>query len=367
MRTITILSVLLLTLLSCRPDSESTDYLNPDALPVVEPAKLMETDLAGDYYFDHLNYSSVVLGNGNVIISDREQAIILEISPEGDLVRKIAGKGRGPGELQDMSTLSLDQNLNLYTFDQINQKILIYPSEMSNPIEFQPFQPDEYRVRSVHALQNEDKLLVRKWLPSALQDESKSFVNRMIVYNREADTILSDHQYPDRIMARQTVNGSVVGGRIVPFTPEFLFSVSNDRESIYVSWTESNEIVQVDFSFDTLRTIQVNLEWERLERSEMDSLEQNIGDRSPDLWRAVAEKLPEYKVSYDGMITDHLDQIWLKLTRKSEWQEWLVLSTDGDPLQIIRLPKEGMLTHVSEHHIGFREDDHIFALYEPVN
>jgi hypothetical protein len=367
MRITAFLTALLFPLISCSSGNDRSDILNPDTLPVVEPAKLMEADQAGDVYFAHLNYTSAVLSSGNVIISDRQEAVILEISPEGELVRQIAGKGRGPGELQDMAGLSLDPDHNLYTYDQINQKIIIYLSEGSNPVELQPFQPDEFRVRSVYALQNDEKLLVRKWLPSALQDESKSFVNRMIVYDRKEDAILSDQQYPDRIMARQTVNGSVVGGRIVPFTPDFLFSVSAGRESIYVSWSESNEIAQVDLSFDTLRTIQVNLERERLERSEMDSLEQDIGGRSPDMWRAVAEKLPEYKVSYEGMITDHLDQIWLKLTRWSAWQEWLVLSNEGDPQKIIRLPKEGRLTHVSEHHIGFREDDHIFALYEPVD
>ncbi len=367
MRIAVLLTALLLPIISCTSEHDATNYLDPDSLPVVEAAKLMEADQAGDIYFAHLNYTSAALSSGNVIISDRQEAVILEISPDGELVRQIAGKGRGPGEVQDTGDLSLDLDQNLVTYDQMNQKIIIYPSEGSNPVELQPFQPDEFRVRSVHALQNDEKLLVRKWLPSALQDESKSFVNRMIVYDRAEDEILSDQQYPDRIFARQIVNGSVVGGRIVPYTSDFLFSVSADRESIYVSWSESNEIAQVDFSFDTLRTIQVNLERERLERIEMESLEQDIGGRSPDMWRAVAEKLPEYKVSIEGMITDHLDQIWLKLTRKSEWQEWLVLSNDGDPLKIVRLPKAGMLTHVSGHHIGFREDDHIFALYEPVD
>ncbi|TVR15191.1 MAG: hypothetical protein EA391_11175 [Balneolaceae bacterium] len=367
MRTITILSVLLLALLSCRPEYESNDYLNPDTLPFVVPAKLMEVDRAGDFYFDHLNYSSVVLNNGNVIISDRSRAFIVELSPEGDLVRKIAGKGRGPGEVQDIDDLSLDLDHNLYTFDQINQKILIYPSDMSNPIELQPFQPDEYRVRSVHALQNKDKLLVRMWLPSAIMNESENYGNRMMIYDRKEDIILSDRKYPDRDIARQAVGGMIVGATRIPYSSNFLFSIPAGKQSVLVSWTETNEIAEIDLNFDTLRTIQVNIKQELLTRIEIDSLEQTYSDRNPNPWPAIYEKLPEYKVSFDDMITDHLDQIWLKLTRKSEWQEWLILSTDGEPQKIIRLPKEGMLTHVSEHHIGFREDDHIFALYEPVN
>ncbi|MEX0660747.1 MAG: hypothetical protein WEA58_13890 [Balneolaceae bacterium] len=41
-----------------------------------------------------------------------------------------------------------------------------------------------------------------------------------------------------------------------------------------------------------------------------------------------------------------------------------MLNQDGEPEMRVQLPKEGMLTHISEHHIGFRADDHLFALYE---
>ena len=125
-------------------------------------------------------------------------------------------------------------------------------------------------------------------------------------------------------------------------------------------------MAELNSSLDTLRILDVPLKRELLTRAEIDSLERIFNERSPNPWNAVHALLPEYKVSFDGMIVDHLDRIWLKLTRRSEFQEWLILSNDGEPEKLVQLPKEGILTHVSEHHLGFRADSHLFALYEAI-
>jgi hypothetical protein len=77
--------------------------------------------------------------------------------------------------------------------------------------------------------------------------------------------------------------------------------------------------------------------------------------------------LPEYKAIADDLIIDEQHNFWLKLNHRSEYQKWLILSESGDKLAIVHLPKDGMLTHVSDQHLGYRLDDHKFALLEPVN
>jgi hypothetical protein len=59
-----------------------------------------------------------------------------------------------------------------------------------------------------------------------------------------------------------------------------------------------------------------------------------------------------------------LTNIWLKLTFRSDSQEWIVIHQDGTSQFRVQFPKEGMVTHISDQHIGFRADDHLFALYE---
>lgn len=97
--------------------------------------------------------------------------------------------------------------------------------------------------------------------------------------------------------------------------------------------------------------------------AERDSLE---GEYRPEYWESVEELLPDQKVPVDKMIIDSQNKIWLKLTLQPAKQEWVVLGQDGSPVMRAQFPKEGMVTHVSEHHIGFRADDHLFSLYELV-
>jgi hypothetical protein len=48
---------------------------------------------------------------------------------------------------------------------------------------------------------------------------------------------------------------------------------------------------------------------------------------------------------------------------QEECQEWIVLDQDGTHQFRVQFPKEGMVTHISDQHIGFRADDHLFAHY----
>ena len=360
-------SVFLLLFLACSSNNqESSDYIDLAKLPTERPAQLMQTDHAGNIYFDHLNYATTVQKNGNIIINDRPQAVIMEINSDGELVDIIANKGQGPGEIQDASRLSAGINESLVIFDQRNYKIIQYNLNNTSHYEFLPFQPDQYRIRSAHALHDPRHFLIVEWKPSALSNPGEDFTNRLVIYNEQSDSILSRRTYPDRIFARQIIDGAVRGGAPVPFSPALHFSTSSNKKSIYISWSENNEIAELNLSLDTLRTLSVPLEVKKLARAERDSIEESYSDRRPSPWEFIEPLLPDEKVSYEDMMVDHEDQIWLKLTRQSEWQEWIVLSNDGDPELLVQLPKEGMLTHISEHHLGFRENDYTFSLYETV-
>jgi hypothetical protein len=191
-------------------------------------------------------------------------------------------------------------------------------------------------------------------------------LNRFVIYNHTSDSTLAEATFPDQAIARQVFDGVVRGGVPVPYAPAFHYTVSNDNRSILVSWSESNQIAELDLSLDTLKTIDLPLQKQRLTDAEADSLEQTYSGRNPNPWEVIEPLLPEYKATIDGLQTNHLGRIWVKLTRQSEAQEWLVLSDEGDPMKIVKLPKEGILTHISEHHLGFRVNDYTFSLLEAV-
>jgi hypothetical protein len=74
--------------------------------------------------------------------------------------------------------------------------------------------------------------------------------------------------------------------------------------------------------------------------------------------------LPENKALADQMMVDQNKIIWLKLNHTSTYQQWLTISAQGNLLQVIQLPKNSMLTHISENHLGVRLDNATFALFE---
>jgi hypothetical protein len=255
----------------------------------------------------------------------------------------------------------------LVIFDPRNYKIVQYNLRPLSHQHFQPFHPDHYRFSSAHALHHPTHFLIIEWKPSALSIPGEDFTNRFVIYNQNSDSILARRTYPDRIFARQIIDGAIRGAAPVPYSPALHFSISNNNESLYISWSDNNEIAELDLSLDTLRTLSIPLERLDLTKTEADSLKQTFSERNPSPWDAIEPLLPEKKVTYEELIVDHLDRFWLKLTHSSEWQDWLILSHDGIPQKIVQLPKEGKLTHVSEHHIGFRENDYTLSLFEAVD
>lgn len=348
-------------------DETESGVIDTDSLPLDRPAQLASFDHTGDFYFSHLNYTTIPLSSGNILIHDREEGFILEITAEGETVKQIAREGRGPGEILDASRLHADANEKLVVYDQFNQKVVRYDTANDEHEEFTAPAPEDYRVRTVYPLNEENQFLVFQWKPSAIMGDGGDPVNRLLIYDRDSESYTIEQNFPEQQMAQLIVDDQVRGASPVPYSPQFLYAFSSDRDHIFVSWTETNEIAKLTADFDTVTTLQIPLEKEPLTRAEIDSLEEwTNSNRHHDQWRTIEEKLPETKVSFDEFKIDHLDRFWLKLTRQSADQEWMVLSADGDPQKMVRLPKEGMITHISEDHIGFRENDYTFSLYEAV-
>lgn len=358
----------LIILISCSESRVQSDFVNLDDLPVTRPVQLLEIDQVDDIYFNHLNYSTEVSAEGDVFLNDREEAIMFRISSSGELINIVASKGRGPGEIGDILSMKIDMNGGIHIFDQQNKKAVYYDPEN--------FEPDEFTIRaslgnSINAISplnfNTRYLIVERNL-NAMFDGSAEPMNLMRIYDRTNQKTENSHKFPDAGYAMLIIDGGAVGGALVPYGPRFLFDTSVEKDRIYVSWSESSQIAELNDNLDTLRTIDLKLERIPISDKEMLEIENEFSNSHPNQIRSVKESLPDLKMSYDNMIVDHKNQIWLKLTRWSETdQEWLIISNEGEPLIRVLLPKEGMLTHVSEHHLGFRKDDHIFALYEAID
>lgn len=363
------LLILLLSLLvSCSVSEEQSDIINLDALLEIRPVQLFEIDQVNDIYFNHLNYSTEVSAEGDVFLNDREEAIMIKISNNGELLNIIASKGRGPGEIGDILSMKIDIHGGIHIYDQQNEKAVYYEPNNYEPEEFRIRAETGNRINSILPLNVNNKYLTVERNLNAMLDATAEPMNLLSIYDKTDQKKVRSHKFPDAGYARLIVDDSVMGGALVPYGPRFLFDTSTEKDRIYVSWSESNQVAELNSNLDTLRTIDLKLERVPISNIEMMEIENEFSNHHPNQIKSVKDNLPDFKMSYDNMLVDHKNRIWLKLTRWSENdQEWLIISNEGEPLQRVLLPKEGMLTHVSEYHIGFREDDHIFSLYETID
>lgn len=354
-----LLSVLFV--ISCQSASEEKPF---EELPVITPTIIQEFDSLGeDVFFSHLGYSTTVLSDNTIFVPERELESIFKVSLEGDLISTIASEGRGPGEIQDPHFISRSFNNTILVYDQGNKKVLRYSTSGEFLEEFMLKPWIKGTLSEVYELDKKHLLTVYRSFDYLrnLDLEPEAY---LVIFDKETERYIQNISISDRPFARNIVNDQPRGGRIVPFSAENLRYFNHRNSSFYSLWTEEQTIASMTISFDTVKTITFDLSPEQLSSAEISAIREDLPSN---LWRTMEPLLPEYKAIADDMIIDEQNNFWLKLNHRSEYQKWLILSESGEKLAIVQLPKDGMLTHVSDQHLGFRLDSHMFALLEPIN
>lgn len=360
MKFLNLLAFSTLLVISCQSVSEELPF---QELPVFTPEITHQFESFGDdIFFSHLGYSTQLLENGAIFLPDRELNKIFKLSSEGNPISVIASEGRGPGEIQDVNFISRSFNNTILVYDQISRKVLRYSSSGDYIEEFILPTWDRGSLSEVYEL-DEDYFLTVFRSFEYLRNFDLEPEAYLVMFEKSTEKYTQYITISDRPYARHIVNDQPRGGRMVPFSAEHLRYLNHQNSSFYSFWTEDQTIAGLNTSLDTTRTITFELSREKLSGDEITT----IRDDQPDnLWRTMQPLLPEYKAIADDLKIDEKNNFWLKLNHRSEFQKWLILSESGEKLAIVELPKDGMLTHISDRHLGFRLDDHIFALLEPI-
>ncbi len=332
-------------------------------LPTITPEKLIASESAGDFYFDHLGYFSIPLPEGEFLLPDRSQSRLYHLNEDISLLSVAASEGQGPGEMEDPNFLTLSSEGGGLVYDQANSKVLEFNGEGVYENEF--VLPAGETANSTDIYQLDESLYIVVFRSfeylGNLDSEPKAYLT---VYDKEKDAYIFTREISDRAFARNVIDGEPRGGRQVPFTAEHLRAYNPKDETLSLYWSGSDEIATVNADLDTLSTISIDLHSEELGSEEREQ----ILDDTPDGALAEMEKLlPETKSIADDMIIDTEGRHWLHLNHQSEYEQWAIINEDGEPEKIVQLPEDSMLLHVSRHHLGVRLDHHLFALFENVS
>lgn len=323
------------------------------------PEEIIVFDQVEDSYFSYLGFVSEVVDSGNFVLPLASQGQLVLISKNGREVLSKTKNGRGPGELMSAFSISKSKESYVYVYDQLNERVSVFDKDLNTSREYL-ITRDKYDGISRYYAGFGDQDIIEMYDANPLSEDDDIILR---VYNTSNERFEAELRVPDRISARLPGRGMQV-----PFTDRQLFAFSADRQSVFLLNSGSNLIAEVDFSFDTLRTISVKLPMQELSETERDSLRQYlIDDESEEFWAPMSELLPEFKTPAERMLIDWKDRIWLKSNIRGNYDKWFVLSQEGEIELIVKMPRNSDITHISRYHIGVRLKDHLFALYKPVD
>ncbi|SMO44271.1 6-bladed beta-propeller [Gracilimonas mengyeensis] len=349
--------VIFLVMMSCGESQPEDPWAVLERVPEVVPSQIRAFNQADTVFFEHLGYESVVMKNGTVLIADRGRNNLLFLNEEGGL-EKLIREGRGPGEVLDPFAFVKDKKGQVYTYDQHNDKILVLDGRGEVVREIIPAAYKESGIIKVFPVQ--DSLYWVEMMSYAfLSDENKKSEKYLVQYDPFENSygemkVLRNHPY-----ARYIEDGEVRGATKVDFGSGHLFSWRPEKQTLLTFDTRTNIIAELDANLDTLKAIRVELPQEELNNTEFDSLRSAYRNAQ---WKTVEPLLPDLKAKADYMLY-HNGEIWLGTHLSGKLKTWLVLNMQGEILRKVMLPREALLTHVSDNHLGLRLDDVTFAFY----
>ena len=131
------LGMALLALCGCKETSSVKESEGRIVVDITQPEKnLKMSDLFSDIKYVKLETTSesliqridkVVDLDGNLLVTDRDNQSLLLFGKDGRFIKKIAGRGKGPGEYSKMYDAAVDkEGKRLFVLDAYAQSVLIY-------------------------------------------------------------------------------------------------------------------------------------------------------------------------------------------------------------------------------------------------
>jgi hypothetical protein len=346
-------------LISCGGNGEEPEQPDISDIPSFTAQEIFSISDVEDVYFAHLGYESVVLENGNIAFADRNIPNITIINKEGEL-QKVIREGRGPGEVLDAYEFSKDSEGIIYTYDQDNDKLLVFENDFEIRKEIIPPNYEMTSLVKAYPTELEGKLIFELTSFEFLRNEDKQRENILIQYDSETESYGEERVLKAQPYARLIVDGQPRGASLIPYSYGNLTAYNAKDKTMFTFDTGTNLIAEIDADFDTLKTIPVNLPTEEISSAELDSMEAAYDDLR---WNTLKNVLPEVKAPVDKMIYQN-GEFWMESNILGETEMWLVLNLEGQITRVVHLPKESMLMHVSDEHLGVRLDDVTFALFK---
>ncbi len=352
----------MLCLIGCSKTEQNKGLVQGNDFKNLYPEQVSQIDQVDSLYFSFLGDNAFIAKDGSIILPVWDPAMLLKTKLEGSTVIAKTIKGKGPGETIDIGTPAMDDEGNLYVYDQMQSKVIHYNSSLEALGEVIVRPAEGYRVSQIHASFKNGKLLfeMKKSGLAFIDDQSKKlslydfetgeFEEELKVYSKPYEPI------GDLL---KTGFGMAID---IPFSNDQLVAYKPENKTFLLFDTRTNIIAEIDSKFDTLNVIKVNLPQEEMSKDEFETLKEKNEILTSKDWEGVKARIPELKAKASAMLYSN-NEIWLKSNLLKEYDYWLVLDLDGNIKHAVNLPKDSGLSFVSGTYLGVRLDDSTFAIY----
>lgn len=344
--------------ISCGESEKQSTTPDIDDILSFSATEIFSVSEVEDVYFAHLGYESVVLENGDIAFADRNIPNITIINENGEL-EKVIREGRGPGEILDAYEFTKDREGNIYTYDQGNDKLLVYDKNFDLKSEIIPPNYEATSLVKAYPTDQKDVLIFELTSFEFIRNEEKDRENILIRYDSEPESYGEEMILKAQPYVRLIVDGEPRGASLIPYSHGNLTAYNPENRTLFIFDTGTNVIAELNADLDTVRTIPVNLPTEEISSAERDSMQAEYNDLR---WNALEHVLPDVKAPVNDMIY-HEGEFWMESNILGDTEMWLVLNSEGQITHRVHLPKESLLMHISDEHLGVRLDDVTFALF----
>lgn len=290
------------------PDSPQAGVEGPPTL--VEALRIGSVDGTCDAFGD---VASLALDdNGRIYAADRQTSEIRVFSAQGECFRTLGRSGEGPGEFSFLEGIVWQPPGYLWAIDAIQDRFTVFDS-LGTVLATHPLRLG--RAASLPwPLWVDDEKSLHLWLPG-----DRSIVKYGVGPGLDSLDSVGIPEIPREMYTQQVGNTGISAQSTIPYAPRILWTVGK-AGNVWLANSSTYAIHETTYGGDTLRTVQLDRQAERLEGRERDSIAAATG--------IAARRLPARKGALERIRSTPDGWIWIE-TEKEVIRAWDVFDQDG--------------------------------------
>ncbi len=332
---------LAVTCLGCT-NNENTPTL-PEWIVSDQPTALIGVAEGDDNYMFSRIASIAVGDNGEVFVGDSREKRVHVYTPTGKFIRSIGRAGRGPGELEGISSISTAGD-QLHILDPRLGRAVTYDT-LGQHKETIQLAPAHGQGLPFPALSFADGVVsLTSISPRDFQDQGKIIADTLIVsLHKTGEDIASELS---RIASYPRIGIEHSGSVRFPYLPFSVSPTLDSKGDILVMGSGLDPQLELVFSDGSKEIVPLPINRsqpspEQIRQFREDRLAGLEGSRRERTLKYLElAPMPDYLPAYDKSKIDTEGFIWLNVYEYSNLQQnrWVIISTDGQQVATVKLP-----------------------------